>query len=45
MKDKRSELRKELKKVFQEKYRNLASSKQSVDKLSHIKFLYKKLKF
>jgi Ribosomal L27e protein family len=44
--DKRKELRKELKELFEKKYKELpANEGNSNSKSSHLRFLFKKLKF
>ena len=43
--DKKKELVKELKKTMQDTYRTLPQPKTMQDKISHTKFLYKRLKF
>lgn len=43
--DKKAELKKELKKMMQDVYRELPKPKNVQDKISHTQFLYKKLKF
>ena len=43
--DKRKELKKELKNIFEDKYRNLPAAKGPNDKTSHLRFLLKKLRF
>ena len=43
--DKKKELLKELKKVMQDTYRTLPQPKTMQDKISHTRFLYKKLRF
>ena len=43
--DKRKELKKELKGIFEDKYRNLPAAKGPNDKTSHFRFLLKKLRF
>jgi large subunit ribosomal protein L27e len=43
--DKRKELKKELKGIFEDKYRTLPAAKGGNDKSSHLRFLLKKLRF
>ena len=44
--DKRKDLKKELATLFKEKYTNLPATKEgSADKASHLRFLFKRLRF
>ena len=43
--DKKKELKKELKGLFEDKYRNLPEAKGANDKSSHLRFLFKRLRF
>ena len=43
--DKKKELKKELKNLLEDKYRTLPAAKGASDKSSHLRFLFKRLRF